>query len=114
MIIAILFLILATLIFPGLMRLLATLLLFAFLFMIAGARDQARADSIYLDKLDPGLDDRWNALDDACRSEPGGSEASDLACDQRLALDKILEKKGCRNIYSATGPNDTSYWKCRR
>jgi hypothetical protein len=25
---------------------------------------------------------------------------------------KIINKKGCRNIYLATGPHDTSYWIC--
>ena len=74
----------------------------------------ALARTIYLDKMDKVLDDRWNALDNVCRGEPGGSKASNSACDQRLALDKIIIKKGCTNIYPATNPNDTSYWKCRK
>lgn len=59
----------------------------------------AHAAEVYLDKMNKTLDNWWNALDDACRGEPGGSEASDLACDQRLALDKFLKKRGCRNVY---------------
>jgi len=74
----------------------------------------AESSEIYLDKLDKTLDDWWNALDAVCRGEPGGSEASDLACEQRSAVDKILIKKGCRNVYPATGPNDTSYWICKK
>jgi hypothetical protein len=48
---------------------------------------------------------RWPKSADAVekledyRGERGGSEASELACEQRLAVDKLLEKKGCRNIY---------------
>jgi hypothetical protein len=78
------------------------------------AQTQRDSGMIYLDKLDKTLDDWWNALDGACRGEPGGSLESNLACDQRLALDKILIKKGCVNIYPATHPGDTSYWKCKR
>ena len=72
------------------------------------------SSDIYLDKLDKALDDWWNALDAVCRGEPGASEVSDLACEQRSAVDRILEKKGCRNIYPATGPHDTSYWICKK
>ena len=68
------------------------------------------AKTIYLDKLDPSLDRWWNALDERCRGSSG--EASDLACDERLEVDKIIKRKGCWNIYPATGPKDTSYWKC--
>jgi hypothetical protein len=67
--------------------------------------------AIYLDKLDKELDDWWNTLDGVCRGARH-DDAMDLACDQRLALDKIIEKKGCHNIYPATGPHDTSYWVC--
>jgi hypothetical protein len=74
----------------------------------------AKAPEIYLDKLDKTLDDWWNALDNVCRGFPGDSEESKLACNQRLAVDEILEKKGCRNIYPTTGPHDTSYWLCVR
>jgi hypothetical protein len=74
----------------------------------------AKSSKIYLDKLDKTLDDWWNELDAVFRSEPGGSEARDLACEQRSAVDKILIKKGCRNVYPATGPNDTSYWICKK
>lgn len=72
----------------------------------------ANARTIYLDQLDKSLDSRWNALDNICRGDPGGSDASNAACDQRLILDKIIIKKGCVNIYPATGKNDTSYWRC--
>ena len=74
----------------------------------------ALAADVYLDELDKTLDDWWNALDGVCRGEPGGSEASNLACDQRLAVAKIIRKKGCRNIYPATKPNTTSYWICKQ
>jgi hypothetical protein len=73
----------------------------------------AKSGEVYLDKLDKSLDDWWNALDNVCRGEPGGSEASDLACKQRLEVDKILIRTGCRNVYPATNPNDTSYWICK-
>jgi hypothetical protein len=73
------------------------------------AKTRAPSEMIYLDKLDKTLDDWWNALDNACRGDGG-----DLACDQRLALDKVIIKKGCVNIYPANNPGDTSYWKCRR
>jgi hypothetical protein len=72
------------------------------------------AKTIYLDKLDKTLDDWWNALDNVCRGEPGGSEASNLACEQRSAVSKIIIKKGCINIYPATHPGDTSYWRCKQ
>lgn len=74
----------------------------------------AVAAEVYLDKLDKTLDDWWNALDNVCRGEPGGSEASNLACNQRSAVDKIIIKKGCRNVYPATNPDATSYWLCKR
>jgi hypothetical protein len=74
----------------------------------------AAAAEVYLDKLDKTLDNWWNALDDVCRGEPGGSEASNVACDQRLEVDKILIKLGCRNVYPATDPAATSYWLCKR
>ena len=74
----------------------------------------ARAAEIYLDKLDKQLNDWWNILDDVCRGAPGGSEVSDLGCAQRLQVDAIIEKRGCRNIYPATGPHDTSYWVCKQ
>lgn len=73
----------------------------------------AMSKTVYLDKLDKGLDDWWNALDVACRGEPGESEASNRACDQRGDVDEIIKKKGCWNIYPATNPHDTSYWKCK-
>jgi hypothetical protein len=81
--------------------------------VLGGVRAGASPKPIYLDKLDKTLDDWWNALDGACRGEPGGSEESNLACDQRLALDKIIINKGCRNIHPANGPHDTSYWVCK-
>jgi hypothetical protein len=65
----------------------------------AAARAEPSAKTIYLDKLDKGLDDWWNALDGVCRGEPGDSEASNLACDQRLEVDKLIKKRGCWNIY---------------
>jgi len=71
------------------------------------------AAEVYLDKLDKTLDDWWNALDSACRGEHRGSEASNLACAQRLAMDQLLRKKGCRNILPATNPSATSYWLCK-
>ena len=71
------------------------------------------ASELYLDKLDKTLDNWWNALDEVCRGEPGDSEESNLACDQRLAVDKIIKKKGCRNIYPAPPPA-TSYWICKK
>ena len=74
----------------------------------------AFAAEVYLDKRDRTLDNWWNALDDVCRGEPGGSEASNLACDQRLQVDKILVKLGCRNVYPASDPSATSYWLCKR
>jgi hypothetical protein len=73
-----------------------------------------QAKMVYLDKLDKKLDDRWNALDVICRGEPGDSEASKLACNQRSAVSKIIKQKGCRNIYPATNPHDTSYWICKK
>ena len=72
----------------------------------------AMAGTVYLDKLYPELDARWSALDSVCRSAPGGSKESNTACEQRLQADKIIEKKGCWNIYPAAG--GTSYWKCRK
>jgi len=75
---------------------------------------QAMAGTVYLDKLNPELNNWWNSLDRICRGEPGGSKESDTACNQRAEVDKILEKKGCWNIYPATGQHDTSYWKCRK
>ncbi len=74
----------------------------------------AVAAEVYLDKLDKSLDDWWNQLDQVCRGQPGGSQASNLACAQRLDVDKIIRKNGCRNIYPATHPNATSYWICKR
>ncbi len=74
----------------------------------------ARPKTIYLDKMDKTLDSRWNALDNVCRGEPGGSPASDSACAERFALDRLIIKKGCTNIYPAMHSHDTSYWKCRR
>ncbi len=74
---------------------------------------EATIPTVYLDKLDPDLDKWWNALDEACRGYSGGSAESDLACRQRLALDALIEKKGCQNIYPASGARDTSYWKCK-
>jgi hypothetical protein len=71
----------------------------------------AATATVYLDKLDKALDNWWNALDAVCRGEPGGLE-SDLACDQRSSLDKLLIKKGCVNVYPARNPSDSSYWKC--
>jgi hypothetical protein len=70
-------------------------------------------NEVYLDKLDKDLDSWWNKLDEICRGYPGNSSESDLACKQRLELDAILKKKGCRNIYPATNPKDTSYWICQ-
>jgi hypothetical protein len=69
---------------------------------------------IYLDKLNKTIDNWWNALNNVCRGEPGGSEAGDLACVQRLAVDKIIMKMGCRNVYPATNLHATSYWLCQR
>jgi hypothetical protein len=74
----------------------------------------ASAKDVYLDKIDKHLDDLWNYLDGLCRGGSGGEEATNKACNQRLEVDKIIEKLGCWNIYPATGKNDTSYWKCRR
>jgi hypothetical protein len=74
----------------------------------------ALAAEVYLDKLDKTLDDWWNTLDNVCRGEAGGSEASELACEQRSAVSNLIRKKGCRNIYPATKPNATSYWICKR
>jgi hypothetical protein len=74
----------------------------------------AVAAEVYLDKLDKALDEWWNAVDNVCRGEPGGSEASDLACNQRLAVDKLIVKMGCRNVYPATNPAAASYWLCKR
>jgi hypothetical protein len=74
----------------------------------------AGAEDVYLDKMNKTLDSWWNVLDGVCRGMPGGSEASDLACAQRLQLDELLRKLGCWNIYPATNAKDTSYWKCRR
>jgi hypothetical protein len=59
--------------------------------MMAMLASPVMAKTVYLDKLDKGLDGWWNALDVACRGG-GGGNATDLACDQRLALDKIIEK----------------------
>jgi len=73
-----------------------------------------RAGDIYLGKMSKTLDNWWNTLDSVCRGMPGNSDASNLACDQRLQLDVLLKKMGCWNNYPATGPKDTSYWKCRR
>jgi len=75
---------------------------------------QTKAEDVYLDKLNKTLDNWWKTLDDICRGMPGSSDASNLACEQRLELDKLLTKMGCWNIYPATRQRDTSYWKCRR
>lgn len=82
--------------------------------LILALSTTAVAAEIYLDKLDKTLDDWWKALDNVCRGEPGGSEASDLACNQRSEVDKIIIKKGCRNVYPATNSGATSYWLCKR
>jgi hypothetical protein len=74
----------------------------------------AIAGDIYLDKMNKTLDTWWNILDGVCRGMPGGSDARNLACDQRLQVDELLKKMGCWNTYPATFPRDTSYWKCRR
>jgi hypothetical protein len=74
----------------------------------------AFAADIYLDKLSPTLDEWYNGLDRVCRGMPGGSAASDLACAQRNQVSSLLKKMGCWNIYPATNPGDTSYWKCRQ
>jgi hypothetical protein len=79
--------------------------------IVATAETHPGHGYIYLDKMDQGLDQWWNALDGVCRSSPD-NEQSDLACDQRLEVDKLIEKRGCWNIYPATGPHDTSYWLC--
>lgn len=82
--------------------------------IVLGLMTKSGASSeVYLDKLDKTLDDWWNTLDEVCRGEPGGSKESELACDQRLAVDKILKKRGCRNIYPGAPPA-TSYWICKR
>jgi hypothetical protein len=46
----------------------------------------AGAAEAYLDKLDKTLNNWWSALDSVCRGEPGGSEASNLACDRRVTI----------------------------
>lgn len=74
----------------------------------------AKAEDVYLDRLNKTLDNWWNTLDDVCRGMPGGSDASKLACEQRLQLDALLKRMGCWNIYPATKPGASSYWKCRR
>jgi hypothetical protein len=71
----------------------------------------AAPKTIYLDKMDKGLNDWWNSLDADCRGESGGDDIGG-ACDQRLQVDKIIKARGCWNIYPATGKHDTSYWKC--
>jgi hypothetical protein len=65
---------------------------------------------VYLDKVDKSLDDRWNALDNVCRSEP--SNLTIDACNKLLILSMDLVGRGCANIYPATNPGDTSHWKC--
>jgi hypothetical protein len=75
---------------------------------------KVKAEDIYLNKMNKTLDNWYNVLDDICRGMPGGSDASNLACDQRSELDKLLVRMGCWNIYPATNPRDSSYWKCRR
>jgi hypothetical protein len=88
--------------------------LISIMIAVALSAMEAKAEDVYLDKLNKTLDNWWNTLDDVCRGMPGGSDASNLACDQRLQLDRLLKKMGCWNIYPATKPSDTSYWKCRR
>lgn len=83
------------------------------LFLILAITPASAAD-IYLDKLDKPLDTWWNALDEVCRGAPGDSEAGNLACDQRLAVDGIITKRGCWNIYPATHKSSSSYWICRK
>jgi hypothetical protein len=73
----------------------------------------ALAKDVYLDKVEPRLDAWWGELDDICRGDPGGSETSDLACRQRDQLNRVLERRGCWEVYPAPS-SASSYWKCRR
>ena len=74
----------------------------------------ASAGDVYLNVMNKTLDDWYNMLDRVCREMPGGSDASDLACNQRNQVSALLKRMACWNIYPATGPRDTSYWKCRQ
>jgi hypothetical protein len=74
----------------------------------------ALSKEIYLDKLNNNLDALYNAYDEMCRGAPGGSKMSDYGCKERSKVSAAIKKMGCYNIYPATNPQDTSYWKCKR
>lgn len=74
----------------------------------------ALSNEIYLNKINKDLDALYNAYDEMCRGSPGGSSESTYGCRKRQEVSWRLKQMGCRNIYPATNPADTSYWKCKR
>jgi hypothetical protein len=82
--------------------------------VLVSSLNTAMSNEVYLDKLDKKLDDLYNAYDEMCRGAPGRSSMSNYGCDKRNEVSAKLKRMGYRNIYPATNPHDTSYWKCKR
>ena len=98
MIIALLFLILFALLFPGTLRFLFVVLLFGAIMILGGAH--ATPTVSY-----------WHQLDEQCRGKSG--DKADQACIKRSAIDEILTKQGCKFRYPNGWPQlGGEYWNC--
>jgi hypothetical protein len=109
MIIAILFLILFAILFPGTLRFLFVLLLLGGIMILGGAH----ATAVSKDDISRSLIDSWQTYNEVCRGSTN-PELADLACNERQKVGAQLEQIGC--IYGNNGaytPENDGY-KCPR
>ncbi len=98
MIIAMLFLILFALLFPGALRFLFALIFIGSIIALG----EAHANPVI---------SYWHQLDEQCRGSSG--DKANQACDKRLAVDEVLKEQGCKFHYPSGWPElNGEYWKC--